>query len=141
LYGRSDPRFHFIFETLKTALLVYHGYEVQPQYVLCDAAEEIGNGFLRVFPIARILMCWAHMKDHVTKKAKVLCKAKSTIVLNDINDLQPAKNDEVFDQAVVLFLKKWSRLSEFCDYFKKEWVTQHRFWYESAAVDAPSCKI
>lgn len=53
-------------------------------------------------------MCWAHMRRCVVKKAENLIpKGKQLEIMEDIDHIQLAGNEKIFDSAVGLFLEKW----------------------------------
>lgn len=57
----------------------------------------------------------------------------------DLDKLQLAQSDEIFNAASELFLHKWSKKSEaLTTYFKKEWLIAHPNWYEGYRKKTPS---
>ena len=55
-----------------------------------------------------------------------------------IKILQLSQNNEVFDDAAKLFIKKYKTEKDFIAYFKKEWLDTHEGWYEGYAKNTPS---
>lgn len=57
----------------------------------------------------------------------------------DLDKLQLARNETIFDVASKLFLKKWAKVSkDLVKYFESEWLKQHRNWYEGFRRKTPS---
>lgn len=111
--------------------------------LLADAADSITLGFEKVFDGSyRRLMCWFHMRKAVEKNLSKFStnKKHQNEFMYDIDQLQLSQSDEVFDRAAKLFVDKWKAVNEsfINDYFVKEWLNHHRYWYEGAADLTPS---
>ena len=61
-------------------------------------------------------------------------------VLDDIDSLQLAYNNDVFEKAMQLFNKKWmqKRQKDFLQYMKQMWFSTHQNWFEGASHNIPS---
>lgn len=83
-------------------------------------------------------MCFAHMIRNA-KKRRLNNKDNWIAIKKDINLLQISSSSQMFDNAVLNFIKKWEiDESQFCDYFKKTWTDQHKNWYEGFEHRVPS---
>lgn len=53
--------------------------------------------------------------------------------------MQLAQNDDIFNAASRLFLRKWEKISkDLTAYFKKEWIVSHKNWHEGYRHKTPS---
>lgn len=52
--------------------------------------------------------------------------------------LQLSRTTSIFGASFSLFLTKWARHTEFCCYFKKQWLDNRSIWYEDYAPSIPS---
>lgn len=48
-------------------------------------------------------------------------------ILQDIDALQCASTQEIFDRASEKFLDKWKAVNDFVTYFENEWLILNRF--------------
>lgn len=139
----AEINFSFIFNALNKGVKTLFNIDIDPIYLICDAAKAIDNGFAVVYGRdGKItIMCWSHMRRAVSKKLSSFFRDQMTQneVLRDIDHLQLAKTSADFDKAANLFVQKWRlRSKEFIDYFTKEWLNKNRFWYEGVARNVPS---
>lgn len=87
-------------------------------------------------------MCWFHtrkaVKDNEHIKhigdAKINDKFVRDLLLEDIDALQIAPNESLFDAGSKLFIQKWKRhkipyLKEFLEYFQKEWLIVRKIFF------------
>uniref|UniRef100_A0A1Y1LMY5 MULE transposase domain-containing protein n=1 Tax=Photinus pyralis TaxID=7054 RepID=A0A1Y1LMY5_PHOPY len=93
----------FLFKTIKSADQDQDIFQksICPKYLICDAAKSIQNAFIVFGSDVTIIMCWAHMKKCVHKKAEQIVhpKEKRNEILKDI-DLLPLNNSKhVFEKA------------------------------------------
>lgn len=101
--------------------------DVQPNYVMADAASEISNGFQSIFPYVKenehsTLMCMFHVLKAVNT-FKFRDPVSKDAVKMELKVLQLCGNPAVFVHVFQLFLTKWeSTEPAFCDYFQREWV-------------------
>lgn len=118
--------------------------EYKPNILQADAADSITRGFEKVFDSNnyRRLMCMFHMRKAVEKNLSNFSKDKKqqNDFMYDLDRLQLSQSDEVFDRAAEMFVAKWKPVNEsfINDYFVKEWLIRHRYWYEGAADRTPS---
>jgi transposase-like protein len=115
--------------------------DISPQILICDASESIHNGFKKTFgESSTVIMCWAHMKRNVQKKAEQLVKPKEHIkeLLSDLDKLQLCHSDDIFKNVLELFLDKWAVQKESVSYFRKQWVDKNNNWYEGSGLLIPS---
>lgn len=111
--------FIFLFKTIKSADQDIFQKSIAPKYLVCDAAKSIQNAFINVFGSdVTIIMCWAHMKKCVQKKAEQLVhpKEKRNEILKDIDLLQ----------------------QKFMEYFQHEWLECNPNWFEGVSKLVPS---
>ena len=68
-------------------------------------------------------MCWYHMRTNAEKNLSLI-KDQDTrkAIMNDIDALQLAPSERIFDAASKLFIKKWKHEKEYIEYFDKEWI-------------------
>lgn len=133
--------FIFLFSALKLAIEKIFGRELILTSLICDASHAIQNAFKRIFGEEKlIIMCWAHMKINVKKKAEQLVFPKSDVdkIIEDIDILQLSKTESIFEKASKLFLEKWHEKIEFVKYFNKEWLKCNRNWFEGISDKIPS---
>ncbi|XP_055307394.1 uncharacterized protein LOC129571604 [Sitodiplosis mosellana] len=139
---RSED-FEFVFQSMKVKVKELFQADIDPDVLICDAADSIHNGWERVFPSHsnNIVMCWAHVRRAVSKNLSKYLKEQKrrNEFLFDLDKLQLARNETFFDVASKLFVKKWVKVSkELVTYFENEWLIQHRNWYEGFRPKTPS---
>ncbi|CAH0731013.1 unnamed protein product, partial [Brenthis ino] len=84
-------------------------------------------------------MCWAHAKKKMQTRVEQSVQKKSQKeILQDIDALQCASTQEIFDRASEKFLDKWKAENDFVTYFKNEWFILNRFWYLGASPGTPA---
>jgi hypothetical protein len=133
--------FEFLFSSLKKGVNKTFDEDISPQILICDASESIHNGFKKTLgESSTVIMCWAHMKRNVQKKAEQLVKPKEHIkeLLSDLDKLQLCHSDDIFKNVLELFLDKWAVQKEFVSYFRKQWVDKNNNWYEGSGLLIPS---
>lgn len=141
--SETSVDFGFIFDAVNKGLNDVFNCKINPKHLICDAADSILNGFFNTYGQDHkiVIMCWAHMRRAVSKKILTYFRDArlQNDVLYDIDKLQLCRTDEDFDKAAILFIEKWEKhSSDFTKYFHDEWLVQHRFWYEGAALKIPS---
>lgn len=133
--------FEFLFSSLQKGVNKIFNEVMSPQILISDASESIHNGFKKVFGgNSTIIMCWAHMKRNVQKKAEQLVKPKEHIrdILSDLDKLQLCHTEDIFKKASECFLEKWVVQKQFVSYFRKQWLEINRNWYEGSGFLIPS---
>ncbi|XP_037039624.1 uncharacterized protein LOC119076774 [Bradysia coprophila] len=135
--NEDEETYAFIFQTLKDGTNLALSKDLKQSILMADGAKAISNGFHRAFGSDFTeLMCWYHaktaMKDNITH---LVPKEHQERLLQDIDRLQLSQTPAMFDKASVLFLEKYSKFTEFVDYFAQQWLHLHRNWYEVACVD------
>lgn len=89
-------------------------------------------------------MCWFHARKSAEKKlAMIANKNIRTQMLQDIDALQNAPSEKLFDVAAYHFLNKWktvdcANMSIYLEYFEAEWLRAHKGWFVSYLPDGPS---
>lgn len=79
------------------------------------------------------------MQYSIEVDRKKILNGKNSIFTVDLDKLQLARNETVFDAASKLFVKKWAKSSkDLVKYFESEWLIQHRNWYEGFRSKTPS---
>lgn len=137
----TQADFKFIFGSLKKAVFEKFGSNINPQYLVADAAESIHNAFEETFEGASVIMCWFHMRKALSKRVDnhIHDKQKRQKFLNDIDMLQLSQTPAIFEIASQLFIVKWrTESNELINYFKNEWLFKNRNWYEGFAKRVPS---
>lgn len=143
LYGCTSNEtaddYAFIFQSVKEGVKKKFGKSFDPKIVVADGAHAIRNGFFAVFPDAEMnIMCYAHVIRNCRKRP-FTSQHNKQLILEDIRYMHLAPNREKFDMMSELFLKKWESIEiNFIEYFKKEWLGDHRNWFEGAAEFVPS---
>lgn len=134
--------YSFVFNAVKEAVKSIYGVELRPTILVSDAAGAIHNGFKAVFgDDSTIIMCNAHVRRNVVSKLPAYIKSPETRAkfLIDYDKLQLSKSNEIFDVAADLFVSKWqNNYPDLMKYFKDEWLTKNRLWYEGAQKLIPS---
>lgn len=75
----------------------------------------------------------------VNRECKLIILYLQFFCSDDLDKLQLAQNRNIFDAAAELFLLKWKKHSiELVKYFKKEWLTANKNWYEGFKSKTPS---
>ena len=141
--SESSIDYAFIFKCVKKGVeLLIPSYS--QKVLIADNAPAITNGFTDAFgtPEKRI-NCWAHVDTKVKMRLVGIDKDTKSLILHDIALLQRSPNEEIFNLASLLFLKKWkenrdSNVLSFLDYFKTQWLDENSGWYEGLAVGYPS---
>lgn len=105
-----------------------------------DAADAMRSVFYRSNSSAELdIMCYPHVLRNVRKYKHYENADNKCNILNDIHLIHIPASNENFAHVTNLFLRKWSKHEpEFCQYFKKEWLGDHKNWYEQAAFYTPS---
>ena len=106
--------------------------------LMADAADSITNGFKESFVGSTGVrgVCWFHVKKAVDKHLNCVKDLnKRQEIISDIVSLQVTQTRLLFDSASKLFLEKWDKsvdpqVTDFIEYFKKEWVIGHPNWFE-----------
>lgn len=131
--------FEFIFNAISDAVLRFAGVEFAPKKMIADAADAIRNAFYKAYTSAELdIMCYPHVLRNV-RKFKYNNAINKRNILRDIHIIHLAATNENFEHATNLFLRKWKKNEpEFCVYFKKEWLGDHKNWFEQAADYTPS---
>lgn len=131
--------YRFVFRSIREAVKRLTGKEFNARIFIADGADAIRNAFYEEFPTAEIeVMCFAHVIRNIRKQKFKSVKNKNDI-LYDIRLIQLSGSPELFDSLTKLFLRKWSKIeTEFCPYFKKQWLGVHMNWYEGASYYTPS---
>ncbi|CAF1543250.1 unnamed protein product [Didymodactylos carnosus] len=110
-------------------------------HVMVDGAAGLTSAMLEL-PLARRLMCWAHVIRKCREHRKLVKnKNKWISVEQDILDLQLIFDDTIFRIATRLMIEKWSldsELNEFKSYFESQWLLSLPFFYEGATMFTPS---
>jgi hypothetical protein len=120
---------------------LFVGIQYEIQYLMADGAKGITAAKNFEFPYSRRLMCWAHAIRQMRQHRKMMPSDKWKVVEGDILALQLSFDDELFNQASSLLLKKWRSdpdLHTFSNYFEHTWLNDLKYWYEGAAVGYPS---
>lgn len=140
--NEQERDFEFIFASVKDKIRSIFDSNFDPEYVIADAAAQIRNAGKKVFGIdIKIIMCWFHMHKNVSDKVPTFLKelSKQSQFMADLEILQVAKTQEIFNKALVLFMNKWREESDgLIDYFDNVWVRQNPNWYEAFAKLTPS---
>lgn len=138
--NEKEENFTFFFKSIKKRVLETLNALINPTIILCDAAEAISNAFLAVFGAdCLVLTCWSHVKAAIkTSIGQYFPKEMQKVVLDDIEYLQLSRSTAIFENASLLFLKKYADYAAFVTYFNYEWLGQNRNWYEGAAEQTPS---
>ncbi|CAF1558682.1 unnamed protein product, partial [Didymodactylos carnosus] len=160
IFGTSDYKRHFhpvglclvssdeassTYETLFQGVPTWASNINQQTYlishVMGDGAAGITSA-MSVIPQSRRLMCWAHTLRKCREHRKLIPNEQKWLnVEKDIVNLQLCFQDNLFNQAATLLLRKWSldnQLDRFRTYFEGQWINDLSFWYEGAVCLAPS---
>ncbi|CAF4947771.1 unnamed protein product [Pieris macdunnoughi] len=132
--------FIFLFSALKKAVFSIFSYTLSCKVLVCDAAKAIQTAFACTFGTDTVIrMCWAHAKKKMQTRVEQSVQKKSQKeILQDIDALQCASTQEIFDRASEKFLDKWKAEKDFVTYFENEWLILNRFWYLGASLGTPA---
>lgn len=118
-------------------------YDCKPDYLMADYVESITNGFIEAFGTNfKRGMFWTHASIKMDENCTRLESIKS-LIRGDINKLQMAQSEEIFDVAYGLFKKKWEShndksIKTYLAYFEKTWIKVQKGWFEGFAPGLPS---
>lgn len=141
--NETSDDFDFLFQSIKSGVSKFHKKIMKPDFIMCDAAAQIKNGFLNTFPHLSeeelaILMCFFHVKKAINSFKFVKTSSKEKVKFQ-LNILQLCANRQVFNHALQLFLKDWAAIEpRFVEYFKMEWVQKSPNWFCCANLKAPN---
>lgn len=137
--NENKDDYAFVLRSIRDAVKQLTGTDFNPSVMIADGADAIRNAFYATFPSAILdIMCFAHVMRNIRKQKFNNAKNKINI-LNDIRLIQLSATPQLFDEMTKLFLRKWSKTeSEFCSYFRKQWLGVHQNWYGGAAHYTPS---
>jgi hypothetical protein len=101
---------------VKHAVESFFGFKMQPQSSVPDKAKAIYNALKSVFAPegqylgVQIAICYFHNKQAIeTNKARFSNEARREAFERDVEKLHAITSTEVFNNAMVLFEKKWAR--------------------------------
>lgn len=137
-YNEKEEDYAFMFKSINE-FFKSSEQNIEPKFVMCDAAHAIGNAFMNTFASSeKVLMCWAHMSASIYKK-KYNQKENKDLIKRDINTLQKSPSEEIFMKGIELFNHKWSQKEkEFIQYFNDEWVNKNPNWFGGASLAVPN---
>lgn len=132
-----------LFDSVKSGASLHLKMNVNPKFIMSDAANQISNDFKYTFRGVEEHQFWNLMCEfHVMKSINAFAFNSidnKTEIKADIKTLQYCANPTVFSHAVDLFLEKWEeKEKEFCEYFRMEWVVKHPNWFAAANLSAPN---
>lgn len=139
--SEAEKDFRFIFTAVRQGIQNIFDVDYIPDYLIGDAAAQIHNGGIAVWPNILVIMCWYHMHRAVADKVPSFLKElnEQAEFMSDLEKLQVAKTPAIFEIALQLFLDKWRNQSEeLIDYFEHQWVLRNRNWFEAFAKNVPS---
>lgn len=130
--------YEFFFYTLIDAVKAIHNVDLQPTVLIADGSIAIRNACSAVLPsIEVMIMCYVHVQRNVNKKLAGNKNRKS--ILDDIEVMHLAVNEEKFDTLASFFIKKWEKEERaFTIYFEEQWLSALKFWFVGASVYDPS---
>lgn len=156
--GSSDEmgKFHFIgievtssetaaafacaFEAIRSGIFKITNREFQPEYIVCDAATAIRNGFRTVFGSrAIIIMYYSHVIGNVDRKYTFNdSKANKEAILNDLRCIHLSRNKDIFHRGCQLFVEKWiEKEKEVVTKLQASFFVRNPNWYIGAAIRVP----
>ncbi|CAF1143649.1 unnamed protein product [Didymodactylos carnosus] len=137
----SSETFKTFFRGIQVWASTINNQAYTVSHVMGDGAAGI-TGAMCELPLARRLMCWAHVIRKVRGHGTLIKnKDKFLLVEQDIMQLQLSFSDQIFVTAANLMINKWKldkELEKFTDYFEQQWLTVLSFWYEGACILTPS---
>jgi hypothetical protein len=112
-----------------------YGLEIQPEYIMADFAPYISLAISRIFPLAKKLFCYYHLKANITKRASGLNLNKDikNSILGDLTTLSNSFSNDIFALGVNLFLEKYEIEEDFCTYFYNNYIEKNDSWYIGAS--------
>ena len=145
--NEREHDYEFIFNSVLIGLSRLNLPPIQSIGLVADAADAITNGFRSAFYVDggdyRRGMCWYHACAAIENELKKVTQSSTKsingqdvhvydrdLIMADINVIQAALSEELFNKAIELFQVKWSRHAAFLAYFKREWLDRHPGWYE-----------
>lgn len=125
--------YQFIFDAVQdTIQKITIDKNIAPRVLMADAAAAIHNGYRSAFAHIqnkRVMMCWYHVLFNVNKQKFRNQKNKDEIK-KDLNRIHFLNSEEKFDEAMKLFVVKWSvEEPEFVQYFDTNWVQKNKYWF------------
>lgn len=130
----------FVFKSLKNIVRSLFSFDLALNLLLCDDVKMKKDAFIHVFgQDAKVRTCWTYVKRKIRLQIqKSMSKSSQKAILEDIEALQRAGTNLVFDRACEKFLDKWKRKKAFISYFKEKWMDQNRLWYLGAIPGTPA---
>ncbi|CAF1538113.1 unnamed protein product [Didymodactylos carnosus] len=125
LYSRyeSPETFKIFFRGIQIWASAINNQAYTISHVMGDVAAGI-TGAMCELPLARRLMCWAHVIRKVRGRGTLIKnKDKFLLVEQDIKQLQLSFSDQIFVTAANLMNNKWKLdkdLEKFTDYFEQQ---------------------
>ena len=137
--------YEFMFKSIQLTVERLYNIFYCPVILVADASAAITNGFINVFNvIEKRIMCWFHVTKNMDSHLNTIKDKQNKAQLRlDIEFIQLLKNEEIFDAAIQLFIKKWKSkkclfINNFVDYFINEWFKSNKGWFEGFAIGYPS---
>lgn len=135
----TQKKYDFLFfqQSLKDGTQLITHKEMKIKKFLSDAAKMIRNAAVRAFGAdVTLVMCFAHVSTNIDKRMKAFVKNEDDFddIKNDLRKLQLSHNENVFQKASKLFLRKWEpKYNQLTEYIETNWLKQNSNWYEGAA--------
>lgn len=132
--------YSFLFKAVAHAIQIVWNVELQPNFLIADAAPAISKGFKHAFPNcndSNIIMCWYHVAYNFNKHA-LKNNANRDFIKTDLNQLHLAYNESLFVIGWRLFEKKWIvDEPEFVEKFQGVFIRKNRNWFNGAGKTTP----
>jgi MULE transposase domain len=91
----NAENFLFFFQAVQSGVLDIFSVNMDPKYVIADAAQAIFNCFPASFPNGRVIMCWPNAKKNKVAKVRKLCEKQDLKQISEgISKLNLAKAAE-----------------------------------------------
>lgn len=102
----TSDDYHFAFESMKKGMMAVSERSIRPAALISDAAPAIFNGYKKSFKHKTVnVMCWYHVMYNV-RKYKFNSQINRSKVKEELNKLHLIHDENFFDEATKLFVKK-----------------------------------
>ena len=122
--SKEKENYKIFFQTIK----VKTGNRLNPDGVLVDFEEALGDAFIEVFPSCSLWRDFFHFQQAIVKNLK---KMKLSDLIEDVSlethNLWNSSTKEEFDKSTNKFLSKWDEvIPQFTAYYRNVWIKRFK---------------
>ena len=99
---------------------------------MADGSLAISSAVEKAYPMAKRLMCWAHLLRNFKLRVNALNETTRNGILGDLQLLQYSRTEEEFDNAISFLSIRWP--DDLYRYFVETWISSGlKHFYEGAS--------